>query len=435
MDSLRLSRRSLLGGAAASTGASVLQASGTASAQGSDDRIGIGIIGAGARGGYHLRNVLERAERENVRVVGVCDVFQKRINRAVERSKAEGYMDYRQMLQRRDLDAVIIATPDHWHAKMALDALDAGKHVFVEKPMTLTAEEAIAVRNKVRETGLKLQVGPQWTGDDAFWRAWDVVREGRIGKVTWAQTGITRNDRPEPFNRAPFTIDPEAGPDRAGDNYINWDMWLGHEFGLTPKIGFVPDHFFRFRKYWAYSTGLAGDLLYHRLAPLLLALEGPNGAYPLRVSCAGGLYIEKDERDIADTMLMTMDYPDEYTVLLITTHTNDTQAPTRIHGKYGTIDMNRDRYFALGGEPMVAADGDFAPEFRERNGGYAGVRLPNLPRRDMVDNFIDAIRGKAELYCNVELGAATMVAIAMGVDALKRHKVLEWDAKADKAVG
>jgi predicted dehydrogenase len=412
-----------------------LSGSQLAAAQGSNDRLGIGLIGVGMRGSFHLDNVLERAERENVRIAGVCDVFQRRINRAVQKSKAEGYMDYRQMLQRRDLDAVIIATPDHWHAKAALDALDAGKHVFVEKPMTLTAEEAIAVRNKVRETGLKLQVGPQWTGDDAFWRARDVVRTGRIGKVTWAQSGITRNDRPEPFNRAPFLIDPTAGPDKAGDNFINWDMWLGHEFGLTPKIDFVPEHFFRFRKYWTYSTGIAGDLLYHRLAPLLLALEGPNGEYPLRVSCAGGLYIDKDERDIADTMIMTMDYPNEYTVLLVTTHTNGTKVPTRIYGKYGTIDMNRISLFEIGGEPMVTADGDFAPEFRERNGNYTGVRLPNNPRRDMLDNFLDAIRGKAELYCNAELGASTMVAIAMGVDALKQHKLLSWDARADKVIG
>ena len=426
----RFSRRSLLGGAAVAAGASALSA-----AQGANERIGIGVIGVGVRGNYHLVNLVKRAGAENIQVTGVCDVFQKRINRAVEKSKTEGYMDYRQMLLRRDLDAVIIATPDHWHAKMALDALDAGKHVFVEKPMTLTATEAIAVRNKVRETGLKLQVGPQWTGDDAFWRAHDVIRNGRIGKVTWAQTGITRNDRPEPFNRPPFTIDPAAGPAKGGDNYINWDLWLGHEFGLTPKIDFVPDHFFRFRKYWAYSTGLAGDLLYHRLAPLLLALEGPNGAYPLRVGCAGGLYIDKDERDIADTMIMTMDYPSEYSVLLVTTHTNDTPVPTRVHGKYGTIDMNRNRYFSLGGEPSVTADGDFAPEFRERNDGYTGFRLPNLPRRDMVENFIDAIRGKAELYCNVELGAATMVGIAMGVDALKRHKVLTWEANAEEVIG
>ena len=432
MPTSRLSRRSLLGGAAVSAGAVALPAT---SAQSPNDRLGIGVIGVGVRGNYHVGNLLKRADTDNLHVAGVCDVFQRRINRAVRQSQAEGYMDYRQMLERPDLDAVIIATPDHWHARMALDALDAGKHVFVEKPMTLTAEEAIAVRNKVRETGLKLQVGPQWTGDDAFWRAHDVIQAGRIGKVTWAQTGITRNDDPEPFNRPPFTIDPNAGPDKSGDDYINWDMWLGHEFGLTPRIAFEPDHFFRFRKYLAYSTGLAGDLLYHRLAPLLLALEGPNGQYPLRVGCAGGLYNDKDERDIADTMLMTLDYPREYTVLLITTHTNDTPVPTRIHGKYGNIDMNRNRYFDLGGEPTVTADGDYAQQFRDRNDGYTGLRLPNVPRRDMVENFTDAIRGRAELYCNAELGAATMVAIAMGVDALNQHKVLTWDPKTEKVTG
>jgi predicted dehydrogenase len=427
MDSSHFTRRAFLGGAAASAGAAALAAP--------SDQIRFGLLGMGVRGNFHLDSIRERAEQENVGVAAVCDVFQRRLDRAAEKSGADGYLDYREVLARADVDAVVVATPDHWHARMALDALEAGKHVYLEKPMTLTAEEAIAVRDKVRDTGLVLQVGPQWTGDDAFWRARDAIRQGRIGKVTWAQSGITRNFRPEPFNGPPFTIDPSAGPDKTGDGYIHWDMWLGHEFGLAPKIPFEPDHFFRFRKYWAYSTGLAGDLLYHRLAPLLLALEGPDGAYPLRVMCGGGLYIDKDERDIADTMLMTVDYPNEYTVLLITTHTNDTQVPTRICGKFGTLDMNRDRYFTLGGEPMLSADGDYGEEFRQRNGGYAGVRLPNVPRRDMLNNFIDVIRGKGALYCNAELGAATMVAIAMGVDAYREHKVVAWDAAAEKVIG
>lgn len=435
------SRRSLIGGAAAgavsaaAAGASALPAAGQAPAAGANDRVNVGLIGVGNRGTYHLKGLMQRAEEDNVRVAAVCDVFRYRLNRAAETSKANGYADYREVLARPEVDAVVISTPDHWHAKMAIDALEAGKHVYLEKPMTLTAEEAVAVRNKVRQTKLVLQVGPQWTGDDAFWRAMEVIRAGRLGKVTWAQSGITRNRRIDPFNRAPFVIEPSAGPEAAGEAHIDWDMWLGHQFGLAPKIPYHSDHYFRFRKYWPYSAGLAGDLLYHRLAPLLLALAGPDGELPLRVGCAGGLYVEKDGRDIPDVMLMTVDYPSEYSVFLATAHTNDTPVPTRIYGKYGTLDMNRARYFSLGGEPTLAADGEFGPEFRERNGGYIALGLPNLPRRDMMGNFIDVIRGHGTLYCNAELGAATMVAIAMGVEAFRQHKVLSWDQKAEKVMG
>src|SRR5262245_56037131 len=113
-------------------------------------------------------------------------------------------------------------------------------------------------------------------------------------------------------------------------------MWLGHEWGLAPKIGFNAEHFFRFRKYWPYNGGVATDLLYHKLATLLITLAGPDGAYPTRVSAAGGLYVEKDGRDIPDTFLLTIDYS-QFSVFLVSTLTNDTQLPDRVYGKHGTM--------------------------------------------------------------------------------------------------
>jgi predicted dehydrogenase len=222
-------------------------------------------------------------------------------------------------------------------------------------------------------------------------------------------------------------IDPTAGPDKTGEDYIDWDTWLGHRYGLAPKIPWNPEHFFRFRKYWPYNGGVATDLLYHKLAPLLLAIAGPNGEYPIRVNASGGLYIEKDGRDIPDTFLMTADYPGEFSVFLVSTLTNDAGIPDRIYGKYGTLE--------LPGEPVLRANGDFKPEFKNKNAGKEEARLATTPRRDQLGNFLDVIRGKSqELHCNVELGAATMVAIKLAVESYRQRKTMLWDPQGEKLV-
>jgi predicted dehydrogenase len=169
---------------------------------------------------------------------------------------------------------VLIATPDHWHAKISIDAMEAGKHVYCEKPLTHTVEQAIAVRDAVKRCKKVLQVGPNGTASDSYWKAREAIAAGRIGKVTWAHASYNRNARICLFNEHQ-KIDPTAGPDKSGDDYIDWDMWLGHQWGLAPKIPWTPEHFFRFRKYWPYNGGVATDLLYHKLAPLLIAIAGP----------------------------------------------------------------------------------------------------------------------------------------------------------------
>jgi predicted dehydrogenase len=419
------SRRDLGKIAAASAGALAFASLVSADAPGANDRIQMGVVGVGGMGTGHVGGLVRRREQDNVRVVAVCDVYQRRLNRARKLCDGEGYLDYRKLLDRKDIDAVLIATPDHWHAKIAGDALEAGKHVYVEKPMTHTVEQAIVLRNTVRRCKKVLQVGPQATGEDRYWQARAAIKEGRIGKVTWAQGSYNRNARECLFN-VHQKIDPSAGPDKTGEDYIDWDMWLGHKYGLAPKIAWTPEHFFRFRKYWPYNGGVATDLLYHKLAPLLLAMAEPNSAYPLRVNACGGQYIEKDGRDIPDTFLLTIDYPQEFSIFLISTLTNDSQLPDRIYGKHGTMELN--------GDPLLRFNGDFQQEFKARNDGKDEARLATKPRRDMVGNFLDVIRGKGTLHCDVELGAATMVAIKLGVESYRQRKTMLWDSKTEKVV-
>jgi len=419
-------KRSAVSGSVVAAGALM-----PANVLGANDRINFGVIGLGNMGTGHLRSLVKRSEADNIQCVAVSDVYQKRITRAQGIvAGGKGYLDYRRLLDRKEIDAVIIATPDHWHAKIAIDAMEAGKHVYVQKPMTLWSrlDEAIALRDAVKRLNKVLQVGPQATSAPGVWQAHEAIKAGRIGKVTWAQGGWNRNSRISEFDATPFGIDPEAGPQATGENYIDWDMWLGWKFGLAPKIPYNPWHFFRFRKFWAYSGGVATDLLYHKLAPLLLAIAGPDGEYPWRVSACGGRYVEKNEEDggeIPDTYMTTLDYPSGYSAFLESTITNDSPLPDRIYGKYGTIEDFED-------DPKLLANGAFAPEFLSKNNGYAEVRLSQEKGRDMEGNFIDVIRGNGKLYCNAELGAAAMVGIGLGVRSYRQNKTILWDLKKEK---
>jgi predicted dehydrogenase len=426
MSDTNISRRDFIKTSAIATaGALALPAASHGNIIGANDRIRFAVIGCGGMGTGHLGSLVKRSEADNIKVVAVSDVYQRRLTRAKGICQGDGYADYRKLLERKDIDAVLIATPDHWHSKISMDAMDSGKHVYVEKPMTHTVEQAIQLRNAVRRTGKVLQVGPNATGSDSYWQAHEALSAGRIGKVTWAHGSYNRNARICLFNEHQ-KIDPTAGPDRTGEDHIDWDMWLGHKWGLAPKIPWNAEHFFRFRKYWPYNGGVATDLLYHKLAPMLIAVAGANGEYPLRVNANGGLYIEKDGRDIPDTFLMTVDYPSEWSLFLVSTLTNDAGIPDRIYGKHGTME--------LGGEPLLKFNSDFKEEFKAKNDGKEEARLTVKPRRDLEGNFIDVLRGKDKLACNAELGCATMVAIKMAVQAYREKKTMLWDAKREKVV-
>lgn len=425
MKSILSTRRDFLKTSALATSAFALPASSYSAVLGANDRINFAVIGCGGQGTGHVGSLVKRSDADNIKVRAISDVYQRRITRAKNICQGDGYSDCRRLLERNDIDAVLIATPDHWHAKISIDAMESGKHVYVEKPMTHTVEQAVQLRDAVKRTGKTLQVGPNGTANDSFWQAHEAIQAGRIGKVTWAHGSYNRNARICLFNEHQ-KIDPTAGPDKAGEDHIDWDMWLGHQWGLAPKIPWTPEHFFRFRKYWPYNGGVATDLLYHKLAPLLIAIAGPNGEYPRRVSATGGLYIEKDGRDIPDTFLMTADYPSEWSIFLVSTLTNDAGLPDKIYGKYGTME--------LGGEPSLRWNGDFKEEFKAKNDGKEEVRIPIKARRDLEGNFIDVLRGKDKLACNADLGCATMVAIKMAVESFRQSKTLLWDSSHEKVI-
>lgn len=447
---MHLTRRQFVKSAAMTAGAAYLMpAASWGRVRGANDRIVMGVIGTGGQGTWHVRSLVDRADKDNVEVKRVCDVYRRRLNNSVSIIKGNdksGTMEYRDVLDDKDVNAVLIATPDHWHTKIAIEAMEAGKDVYCEKPLSLTVEQAIECRNAVHRTKRTLQVGPQGTSEPNTWAAREAIQKGRIGKVVWSQGAYCRNSTEGQFN---WPIDQDAGPQNAptAEGYVDWERWLGSQWNLAPKIPWNADRFFRFRKYWDYNGGVATDLMYHKLAPLLIAISGPNGEYPRKVVAAGGQYIEKDGRDIPDSFFLMIDYPSEHTVELVSVMTNDVGLDTMIRGQYGTMK------WADG--VKIEEQGTWWQKFREANSdqvktemvkndkgkeepkpgpGQPSFTLKGEARRDHVGNFLDAVRGKSPLACNVDLGAATMVAIKMGVEAYRRNKVLLWDPRAEKVV-
>ncbi len=440
MSGSHVSRRGFLKTTAAAAIGLSAPAAAWARVPGSNGRLHLAVIGTGGMGQAHLRALARRAGTDNVRVAAVCDVYRRRLNLALGLAEgATGTMEYREVLDDPAVDAVIIATPDHWHTKIAIEAMETGKDVYVEKPLSLSIEQALACRGAVNRTGRVLQVGPQGTSDDLYWKARSAIAEGRIGPVTWSRGSFCRNSREGQFN---WAIDADAGPQNppSAEGYVWWDRWLGHEWGLAEHIPWNADHFFRFRKYFAYNGGVATDLLYHVLAPLLLAISGPDGEYPRRVVASGGRYLETDGRDIPDTFMMMADYPSNHTVVLVSVMTNDPGIPTAIHGRHGTIAFEESlritEQSAFSGEfraanaglfPQKMLAGEDGAERPDPPPGEASFALYPSPRRDHMGNFLDAIREGAPPHCNVQLGCSTMVAIKMAVESYRSGAALLWD--------
>ncbi len=378
-------------------------------------KIGVGFIGVGGRGNSLLGQMMERVANEGgVEVRAVCDIYEPRKARASAVSRAEVYHNYRELLARDDIDAVVIASPDHWHAQMSLDALDAGKDVYVEKPFTLTIDEARRVRDRVLETGRVLQCGAGRCSDDLWWQAREFIKQGGIGKVVWVQGDYSRNSGSPADPQGGewnYRIDKNASPDN-----LDWDAWLGP----APKRPFSKPRYFQFRKFWDYSGGIATDLLYHFLAPMTLAL---GAGFPERVTASGGIYVQHDDREVPDTYMTQLDYPDDFTIVLTSSMANRQSAPTVIRGHQATI-------YADG---RVVAEEEFAGWFKKRYGAEE-IKLPSTERPGHMDNFLHCVRTREKPHCNEQIAYETMVGIKLGVDSYRQDRVVFFDTEGEREV-
>ena len=296
----------------------------------SGEPVRVGIIGFGIRGEQLCRSLgyatdewiaeMEKAEIRakqegrpftalqdfrnqeplNVRIVGVCDVFDIRAEKAVRSfttpaQAVKRYTAYTDMIRSGDVDAVVIATPDHWHAPMSIEALRNNVHVYVEKPMTHNLAETYELREAARNSKAVFQVGHQHRQTLSFKTAQDIVDKGVLGHISLITTNTNRNDDNGAWN---YDMHPDANPQT-----IDWEQFLGS----APEIPFNKNHFFRWRKWWAYGSGLSGDLLTHDYDRLNCVLKM---GMPRSVTASGGIYTYRDGRNVPDVLQVNFEYPD-----------------------------------------------------------------------------------------------------------------------------
>ncbi|HZU24760.1 MAG TPA: Gfo/Idh/MocA family oxidoreductase [Bryobacteraceae bacterium] len=394
---------------------------------GANDRINVGMIGLGGRGSWLLQLVQHRAgEKNDVQVLALCDVYQKRLSQAVSKTPgAKTYAHHQELLARKDIDAVFIATPDHWHAAISLAALESGRDVYCEKPVTHTLEEAGAVAAKVQQTKRVMQVGVQGLSWTRWHKIRDVVQADTLGQVVAVQGTYSRNAPQGDWN---WPIDTGAGPEAAGDEHIDWKQWLGN----APERPFDADRFFRFRKYWDYSGGIATDLHYHIVAPFHLAVQN---AHPMRVSGMGGLWVYNDGRETPDTFLTAADYPGKWSLMVQSSQVNEIGPTMMIRGTHATLHLG-DEWEGPQGRNLptgrIIPETPFKDEFRKKWGkdeillegvGNEGDQLH-------VDNFFDCVRSRQQPNCPADLAWKVMTAIELSVRGYRENRTFRVDPES-----
>ena len=333
------------------------------------------------------------------------------------------YRDYREILQRPDVDGIVVAVPDHWHYAIARDACLAGKDVYLEKPMTYTIEESAKLNDDVARSGCVLQVGGSGPNMQLLWKANEYIRSGKMGKIVWGLISYNRNSAEGEWNYPIPGIGEQAWPDAvvSPDN-LDWNMWLGP----ARKRPFSPQRYFRWRKYWEYSSGNATDLLYHRLGMMstMLGFE-----FPARVMGAGGVYVQKD-REVPDTYMTMIEYPGEYSINMISCMTNAQSVPITVYGNWATLQIVDAGSQPRGSRIAVKAEARFLKQFKEANDGKTEVAIQSEEGPGLGDNWLECMRTRSKPVYDVLRGYQVMVAIKLGVDSYRSGKVMAFDPVA-----
>lgn len=395
------SRRSFLTQSAAAATAIAWSAHSYARVIGANDRIGIGFIGAGIIGRQHFLSCRKIEKQDNLAFIGVADCWQKRAEEGAKALETKSLTDYRKFLDDKAVDYVVVATPEHRHSEMTIEALDAGKAVYCQKPLTHTIDEALAVADKVRATKLPLQVGVQSTADDSYRSAAKAIEEGLIGQVLQAQIEYVRDYQKAGPWRSPGEV--AAHPAKPAD--MDWKAWLGP----APAIDWNPHHYFEWRNYAAYSGGIATDLFIHRITRIIVACKL---GFPRRVVGMGGIWQWDDGRDLPDNFEMICEYPRGMTVYVLGTMGNKTKIDHLIRGSEGTLEFTGSGWEAK--DPGGKVIGS-----HKRTGG-----------EDMAlhhTNFHNHLRSGEPLQCAIDVGVAGVAAVCMANESWRTGRMMGWD--------
>jgi predicted dehydrogenase len=410
---------------------------------GPNDRVNLGFIGFGIRG-----NILIEAAKETqqANLVEVCDCYQGHLERAKERTDgkiATNFAQYKKLLDRKDIDAVVVATPDHWHKPIVLDALSAGKDVYIEKPMTYKIEDGPAIIQAAQQNKRIVQVGSQWVSCEQHKKAREIVLSGKLGKVTKVTASYNRNSSTGSWNY-PIPLDLQDGVN------FNWQEWLGP----APNIAYSPERVFRYRKYWDYSGGISTDLFVH----LITSIHFIMGAeMPKSVVANGGILFRHDGREVPDTLDALFDYG-SFAVNMAGTFNSASTAGQGIQflGTEGSLSVmlgagmveqaeyKREGYeYSIDSWPKAMQDAFLNQDNHRAESQGTGIKpqpenLEFAPKPDAtvlhMANFINAVRTRQPSYETAEVGHHAAAAGHMVNLSYRSGKRMRWDAGTGNAV-
>jgi predicted dehydrogenase len=417
--------------------AAALSASSSARSLGANDRVNVGLIGCGGRGRYDA-NLLRQIP--NVEIVAVCDVYGPHANAAKNwvGPRCQAYQDFRKLLERKDVDAVLVATPDHWHAIPTVLACQAGKDVYVEKPLAHTIEEGRKMVTAARRYNRVVQLGTQHRSAPHFREAARIIQSGEIGPVHFVRVWNYINMSPDGVGRAANSSPPPG---------LDWDFYLGP----APYVPFNKNRFLvSYRWFWDYAGGMATDYGTHRFDSVH---EVMNVDAPRLVAASGGRYVLKDGGDTPDTLQITYEYPGfvlSYEASMVNGHGCGGRTPgmryylTRcqddrphglaFYGTRGTLYADR-----VGFEIYPEPKGEFGPgAVNVVQGDSAGflTERKEVRGRDCTDlhikDFIDCVRSRQKPVADVEIGHHSTIVPHLGNIALRTGHKIRWDAAEEE---
>jgi predicted dehydrogenase len=400
-----------------------------------NERVTVAVIGAGIRGLELMQSILTVGGN----VAGVCDLYDGHFRRAQEiQAKTPTTREYRDILDRKDIDAVFVATSDHWHAPIAIDAMRAGKDVYCEKPMTHTIPQAVQMADIARETKRLVQVGSQSLSMTSTQKARELVQSGQIGNVYMIEASIFR---PNAIGAWRYPVPPDASPET-----IDWERFLGN---ATPRP-FDAQRFFQFRNWWDYGTGIAGDEYVHLLSRVHYVL---GMQFPLSAIATGGIFKWTGDRDVPDVHNTVYDYGKFQAVVMANLACNwDSEEIVRFFGDKGTVELTEwsanfvpynpveDYSYPLESWPQDTKEKFLADHKDDPLADIGTARQqPQRPKEsfpqkaegteDHIRNFLECVKSRQQPIEDVEFGLGTAVACHMAnISYIKKQRVI-WDAE------
>jgi predicted dehydrogenase len=407
------------------------------------DRITVGCIGTGARGQELMQALLKDSRAE---IVAVCDAYKGRVARALDRTgnRAKVYKHHHDLLADKSIDAVVVATPDHWHKQIVLEAIRAGKDVYCEKPLTYRTADGLEIIQAARAKERIVQVGSQGVSSGIGIKAKEYIQAGKLGKVTMIRAEYNRNTASGAWI---YPIPPDASPET-----VDWEMFLGP----APKHPFSLERFFRWRCFQDYSGGIATDLFVHLCTTVHYLMDAKA---PSRVMAMGELYRWTKDRDVPDTLNAILEYPEGFVSNLSSTFNNQLSAEGsfQILGTEGSLTIGaggliyypdnsvEDNRWIVDSWAQSLEDAYYKDPKVIQTEVEAAKRPRRQPETIQTDNteatelhfrhFFDSVRSRKPYWEDATAGHRAAACAHMVNRSAREHRPVEWDFAKDDMRG